>query len=67
MNTSKHGNVSAPVETYYDDWRTHEGLLVPYVITISSGKQTMLLTVTEKISRDCGFRPGPDTSRGQSA
>jgi DNA-binding IclR family transcriptional regulator len=26
-----------------------------------------LLTVTEKISRDCGFRPGPDTSRGHSA
>lgn len=26
-----------------------------------------LLTVTEKISRDCGFRPGPDTSTGHSA
>jgi len=26
-----------------------------------------LLTVTEKISRDCGWRPGPDTSRGHSA
>jgi len=26
-----------------------------------------LLTVTDTISRDCGFRPGPDTSKGHPA
>ena len=47
MNTSKQGGVSVPVEIYYDDWQPFEGLLVPYTITISSGKQTMMLTVKE--------------------
>jgi tetratricopeptide (TPR) repeat protein len=41
------GNVSVPVEIYYDDWRAFEGLFVPYTITYSYGKRTMMLTVKE--------------------
>jgi tetratricopeptide (TPR) repeat protein len=48
MNSTRmRGNVSVPVEIYYDDWSAFEGLLLPYTITISSGKRTMLLTVKE--------------------
>jgi tetratricopeptide (TPR) repeat protein len=47
-NTSRmQGNVVVAAEIYYDDWQAFEGLLLPYTITISSGKQTMLLTVKE--------------------
>ena len=48
MNTTRiQGNVSVPVEIYYDDWSPFEGLVLPHTITISSGKRKMLLTVTE--------------------
>jgi len=48
LNSSRmQGGVSVPVEVYYDDWREADGLKAPYTITISSGKQTMTLTVKE--------------------
>lgn len=48
MNRSlMQGGVSVPIEIYYDDWRTFEGLLLPYTITYSYGKRTMMLNVKE--------------------
>ena len=39
--------VSVPVEIYYDDWRDADGLKVPYLITHSYQKRTVLMTVKE--------------------
>ncbi|HEU4833833.1 MAG TPA: DUF1570 domain-containing protein [Pyrinomonadaceae bacterium] len=48
MNTSRmQDSVSVAAEIYFDDWRAVEGLLMPYTITISSGKRTMMLTAKE--------------------
>ena len=48
MNTTRlHKGASMPVEIYYDDWREVEGIKFPHVITESSQKQSMTLTVKE--------------------
>ena len=38
---------SVPVEIYYDDWREADGIKVPYVITHTYQKRTILMTVNE--------------------
>jgi tetratricopeptide (TPR) repeat protein len=38
---------SVPVEIYYDDWRDADGIKVPYVITYSYQKRTVMMTVNE--------------------
>jgi hypothetical protein len=48
MNTTRlQKGASMPVEIYYDDWRELEGIKFPHVITQSSQKRTMTLTVKE--------------------
>ena len=39
--------VFVPVEVYYDDWRDAGGVKVPYVITHTYQKRTILMTVNE--------------------
>ena len=39
--------VSVPLEVYYDDWRDAGGIKVPYVITHSYQKRTLMMTVID--------------------
>lgn len=48
MNTTRlQKGASISLEIYYDDWRELEGIKFPHVITQSSQKRTMTLTVKE--------------------
>ena len=48
MNTVRmHKGALVPVEIYYDDWRETDGIKVPYVITHSFQKRSMMFTVKE--------------------
>jgi hypothetical protein len=38
---------SVPLEIYYDDWRDAGGVRLPYVITHTYQKRTILMTVNE--------------------
>jgi len=45
--TQMQGNVSVPVEIYFDDWREIDGIKFPYTLTISYHKLTLALTAKE--------------------
>jgi len=48
MNSARvRGGVSVPVEIYFDDWRAVDGLKVPYVITETFPRRTLILTIKE--------------------
>ena len=46
-STQMQGNVSVPVEIYFDDWREIDGIKFPYALTISYHKLTLALTAKE--------------------
>ena len=48
QNTARmQGGALVPLEVYFDDWREVEGIKVPFAITLSFPKQTLMLTVKE--------------------
>jgi tetratricopeptide (TPR) repeat protein len=45
--TQKFGNVVAAVEIYLDDWRTVDGIQLPFSMSLSSARVSMSFTITE--------------------
>jgi tetratricopeptide (TPR) repeat protein len=43
----KFGNLVTPVEIYLDDWRTIDGVKLPFSISETAGKLSMSFTITE--------------------
>jgi len=43
----KFGNISTPVEIYLDDWRTVDGVKLPFSISETAGKLSLSFTITE--------------------
>lgn len=43
----KFGNISVLVESYLDDWRTVDGIKLPFSLSVTAGKLSLSFTITE--------------------
>lgn len=55
--TQKFGNIVAPVEIYLDDWRTVDGIKLPFSISETAGKLSMSFTITD-VRHNAPINPG---------